>query len=226
MPPEERPAGARPTRQARSKATLDRLLDAVGALLAERPLEEVSVAEIARRAGSSVGAVYGRFPDKESLLSCFDERFFEQARAAWDEFFDAPAWREASLPDAVARLVCLLVRTHGRHRGVLRALALRVRERLEPSFRERALRHNQYVLERIKADLLSRPGSVCHPHPARAVELGFLFAVSAVREAVLFEDVGGLAAPSDEELTTELTRAFLAYLGAGQRARTPGSQHP
>ena len=74
---------ARTPRQSRSRATLDRLLDATATLLAEKPFDEASVAEITRRAGTSVGAFYGRFPDKESLLDCFDERFFElRGRAA------------------------------------------------------------------------------------------------------------------------------------------------
>jgi len=218
----ETPTSARPVRQTRSRATLDRLLDATAALLAEKPFDETSVAEIARRAGTSVGAFYGRFPDKESLLDCFDERFFALARASCDEFFDSAGWRTASLEESVSRLVSRLVCNHRRHRGVLRALALRVRSRPESPFRERADRHNRYVLERIKAHLLSRPEPLAHPDPGRAVELAFLFTVASVREIILFDEVGGLAAPGDEALANELTRAFLAYLRAGAVGAPPG----
>src|SRR5262245_40296795 len=110
------PPSARPPRQSRSRATLDRLLDATATLLAEKPFDEASVAEIARRAGTSVGAFYGRFPDKESLLDSFDERFFELARASCDEFFDSPAWSAASLEDSVGQLISLLVANHRRHK--------------------------------------------------------------------------------------------------------------
>ncbi len=225
MPDPDKPASARPPRQRRSRATLDRLLDATAALLEEKPFDEASVAEIARRAGTSVGAFYGRFPDKESLLDCFDERFFKLARASSDEFFDSPEWCGASLDDSVARLVSLLVCNHRRHRGVLRALALRGCGEPGSPFRERAARHNRYVLERIKAHLLSRPGPIPHPDPARAVELAFLFTVGSVREAVLFEGIGGLAVPGDDELAAELTRAFLAYLRAG-KGRPRRRPHP
>jgi AcrR family transcriptional regulator len=216
MPASNRPASARPPCQARSRATLDRLLDATAALLAEKPFDQAPVAEIARRAGTSVGAFYGRFADKESLLDCFDERFFKLARASCDEFFDSGGWCGASLDDSVAQLVSLVVRNHRRHRGVLRALALRARERPESRFRERAALHNRYVLDRIKAHLLSRPEPIPHRDPARAVELAFRFIVGSIREAILFDDVGGLVVPSDDELVTELTRAFLAYLRAGE----------
>ena len=236
MPDSDQPAPTRPPRQTRSRATLDRLLDATAALLAEGPLVEPSVAEIARRAGASVGAVYGRFPDKEALLDCFDERFFVLARASCDEFFDSAGWRQASLHDSVAQLVSLLVCNHRRYRGVLRALTLRALARPGSPFRERADRHNRYVLERVKAHLLTRPEPVGHPDPARAVELAFLFTVGAVRQVVLFDEVGGLAAPGDEQLAAELTRAFLAYLGAGEggpggrprpaTSRRPRGRHP
>jgi AcrR family transcriptional regulator len=195
-------------------------------LLAEKPFDEASVAEIARRAGASVGAFYGRFADKEALLDCFNERFFRVARASCDEFFDSAPWRAASLEDSVARFVSLLVCSHRRHCGVLRALALYVRGRPEPQFRARADAHNQYVLERVQAHLLSRPEPVAHANPARAVELAFRFTVSAVRELVLFKDVGGPTAPGDDELVGELTRAFLAYLRAGDagKKRRPRKQ--
>jgi AcrR family transcriptional regulator len=223
---DNRDASARPPRQARSRATLDRLLDATAALLAEKPFDEASVSEIVHRAGTSVGAFYGRFPDKDSLLDCFNEQFFDLGRASCDEFFDSDEWRAASLEDSVAQLASLLVCNHRRHRGALRALALRAREQSESRFRNRAALHNRYVLEKIKKHLLSRSERIVHPDPGRAVELAFLFTVSSVRAVVLFDDVSGLPAPGDDELAAELTRSFLAYLGAGEsRADRPGGAH-
>ena len=58
----------RPPQQARSQLTLSRILDATEAILAEKSWEDAGVAEIARRAGSSVGAFYSRFRDKDALL--------------------------------------------------------------------------------------------------------------------------------------------------------------
>jgi AcrR family transcriptional regulator len=233
--PDPHDGSARPPSQARSRATLDRLLDATAALLAEKSFDQASVAEIVRRAGSSVGAFYGRFPDKDALLDRFDARFFDVARASCDEFFNSTEWLKASLDASVAQLISLLVCNHRRHSGVLKALAVRARTQSESRFRERAARHNRYVLEALKHHLLSRSERILHPAPARAIELAFLFVASAIRAVVLFDDVAGLAKPDDCELARELTCFFLAYLQtqephleplapliASRRGREPG----
>ncbi len=56
-------------RQARSEQTLQRILAACDTLLAERPFEQISMQDIAREAGVSVGNLYNRFSDKEGLVN-------------------------------------------------------------------------------------------------------------------------------------------------------------
>ena len=59
-----------PVRQARSQETLERLLDSAEALIENKGFDDVTVADIAARAGFSVGAVYSRFHDKIGVLHC------------------------------------------------------------------------------------------------------------------------------------------------------------
>ena len=54
----------RAPQQARSQATLARLLDATEVLLDEAPFDDLSVQDICKAAKSSVGAFYARFADK------------------------------------------------------------------------------------------------------------------------------------------------------------------
>src|SRR4051795_13555188 len=49
-------------------ATRDRLLDAAASVFAERGYDRAGVQEIARRAGLTTGAIYGRFTGKAELL--------------------------------------------------------------------------------------------------------------------------------------------------------------
>ena len=95
----------RPVRQQRSRETLDRLLDAAEAVLAEEGLEAATVPRIADRAGMSVGAVYRRFPDKDAVLRAVYGRFFA-CLAAQQQRPDAAA-AAARLP--LRELVRLIV---------------------------------------------------------------------------------------------------------------------
>src|SRR5262249_58690061 len=49
-------------------ATRDRLLEAAAAVFAEKGYDRAGVQEIARRAGMTTGAIYGRFRGKAELL--------------------------------------------------------------------------------------------------------------------------------------------------------------
>src|ERR1700758_2683310 len=55
-------------RQARSRATADRLLEATFALLSESGLEGAVIPRIAERAGVSAANIYRRFADKDALV--------------------------------------------------------------------------------------------------------------------------------------------------------------
>jgi AcrR family transcriptional regulator len=70
-----------PARQARSRLTQQRILEAGTALLEEGGTEALTVAAVASRAGVSVGSVYRRFGDKDRLLAALQHDMIEQFRA-------------------------------------------------------------------------------------------------------------------------------------------------
>lgn len=82
--------------QARSRATMDRFLDATAELLEHRPFEEISVQDIVRRAGRSVGSFYGRFRDKDGVLLALAERVHGRRIALAREMFAPSRWEGRS----------------------------------------------------------------------------------------------------------------------------------
>lgn len=60
--------GVKAASQARSRATRDALIEALERLLRDRPLEKISIQELAKEAGCAVGSVYRRFDNKDSFL--------------------------------------------------------------------------------------------------------------------------------------------------------------
>lgn len=202
----------RPPQQARSQETLDRILDAAEALVAEKGFEDATVAEVARRAGSSVGAFYARFRDKEGLLYALYERYLEQAVATADDALDPERWEGASVAEILAAVVRFLVVIYRERGGVLRAFVLRNHTDME--FRARQERLSHYVGDKLRALLLARPHGIAHPDPGRAASFGLTIAFSTIESAILFgETRSGTYSFSDDELAAELTRVYLAYLG-------------
>ncbi|MFJ4914285.1 TetR/AcrR family transcriptional regulator [Streptomyces sp. NPDC088726] len=71
----------REPRQARSAATLARVLRAAEEIASSAGLEEMTITGVAERAGVSVGTIYRRFDDKEQLVTALAERMLERREA-------------------------------------------------------------------------------------------------------------------------------------------------
>lgn len=202
----------RPPQQARSQETLDRLLDAAEALVAEKGIDDTRVADVAERAGSSVGAFYSRFKDKDALIHALYERYLEQAIATADVALDPQRWQGAAIPELLRAVVRFLVQIYRDQAGLIRAFM--VRNHSDASFHARQTQLSHYVSEKLSALLLARAEQIGHPDPVRASAFGLTQVFSTLDNVVLFQDMRSSGRPlSDDELAAELTRAYLAYLG-------------
>lgn len=216
----------RPPLQARSQRTLERLFDAAEALVAEKGFEDATVGEVVRRAASSVGAFYARFGDKSGLLYALYARFLDQATATADDALDPARWEGAKIPEIIGSIVPFLVAIYRERRGLMRVFALR--NRTDAEFRARQERLSHHVSTRLCALLLARREGIGHANPERATAFGLSMTFSAIEDAVLFSEMrSGVLSLSDSDLSAELTRAFLAYLGVPcAPARHPGETAP
>jgi hypothetical protein len=91
---------------------------------------------------------------------------------------------------------------------------------------EEGLRFRRDVSRRFCALLLTRRGEISHPEPGTAIDLGVQLAFGLMHQMVAFGDIRvGDRRLSDAELADELTRNFLAYVGApvagADRRRAP-----
>jgi AcrR family transcriptional regulator len=209
-------------KQVRSERTLYRLLDSAEALLATRGLEGLSIPEVVRRAGSSVGGFYARFADKNQLLCALEERFFLQVSARLEALADERRWRDASAVRLVEAAVAELVSVTVERAPMIRAFLYRATQ--DPTIREDGLRFRRRVAERLGPLLLARAGRVAHPDPWMAVDLGVQFAFALMQQHVLLEGTHAAGRRlSETELRREITRLVLSYVGiprdAGPRRR-------
>jgi AcrR family transcriptional regulator len=205
-------------KQARSEETLRRLLNAAETLIVEKGHRAVSIPEIARRAGSSVGGFYARFRDKNELLRALEERHFLDLMARVERLADAERWAGAATATIVEAAVAELV-TITRERGPLIAAFL-VNALEDPVLLEGGLRFRRNVEERLSALFLARRGEMSHPDPALAIELAIQTAFAIMQQHVLIEETRAGGRPlTDDELRRELTTLVLRYVGIEPRRR-------
>ncbi|HEY5920961.1 MAG TPA: TetR/AcrR family transcriptional regulator [Kofleriaceae bacterium] len=97
-------------RQARSKATVDTILEATTRVLVKQGFDGLSTNAVASAAGVSIGSLYQYFPNKEALVLALIERHMEEMNTA----ILAELTRVAKLPlaEAARCVVELTIRAH------------------------------------------------------------------------------------------------------------------
>ncbi len=200
--------------QERSRRTAERIVAAAIDLLSSRRFESIAVAEIAGRAGVSVGGFYARFPSKAALLEYLNEAIFgrilEDARNA----LSPEATAGLGAREVIERYISMAVRAFRRHRLVLQQVALHSRTSTDESFRRRILEANRTLHGLFRARLAERTGEMRHADPGTAVDVALTAASGAMREYVLFQEYRPQFEPlEDGRLIAELTEMFCLYLG-------------
>lgn len=197
--------------QARSERTLEALLDATERLLEEGPIQSAGVSNIAREAGSSVGAFYHRFPDKQSLTRTLYERFREQSLATIEENFAAPRWEGHTLDEIVQALVTFTVHDYLARPG-LRRFVMHLIES-DPQMRASARDLSARVVRALGGLLASRRDEMGHPDPYRAAEFMHRMLFSTLDQVALFHGESPTGTDlSEDELADQLGRAIRGYL--------------
>lgn len=79
--PEARGAVRRLPTQERSRARVERMLEAARALIAAEGSEQLRMSAVAERAGVSIGSLYQFFPDKAALVRTLAERYNAEGQA-------------------------------------------------------------------------------------------------------------------------------------------------
>jgi AcrR family transcriptional regulator len=94
--------------QARSRALVDALVEATELILSERGVEAVTTAQVAERAGVSIGSLYQYFPGREALIAAVIERRLESDVRELTPTVEA--LRGASLDEVIGGLVEIIIR--------------------------------------------------------------------------------------------------------------------
>jgi len=197
----------RPPRQARSRESRERVLDAFAAMLAEQPFEKITIATLARRARVAVTSIYARFDDKRALVLALHERHFEQTMRQTAALLDPARWEGADLETVVRGVVAGVV-THLRPRAALLRAALLVNDPdVEARVAELMRRCSELLAQLLRPRLRHLPADARD----RAVDFAIRTVLAVLQQRLLFpRSEPGRFHFRDAELTRRLCSVFLA----------------
>ena len=205
----------RQPRQARSEETLTRFLTATAELLGERErFDEVSVAEICRRAGRTVGSFYARFDDKPSVLRVVVEQVAEALRAEAADYWVPENFGPDSVEEIVGRTVDAVLSAYGDAGAVFHAAAIDAPH--DVAFREARLAVWVACAEGFGSVLTHHRDKISHPDPHRAGELAMTALIATVDLRLIYgEKVRPLCA-DDEAFRADLIEVVTAIIDPGR----------
>ncbi|MEJ5254618.1 MAG: TetR/AcrR family transcriptional regulator [Acidimicrobiales bacterium] len=203
----------RAPRQARSHETFERFVEATRQLLDEKPFDEITVADIVRKAERTVGSFYARFDDKYGvlyeLMSRINRRITDVVRA----FCDPVRWEGHPVDDFVAESVRLNVQAYRRTTPLFRAALCAASS--DERFRRARVEVMQFCAEAQKQFLLSRVDELGCADPARASDQMFELVAATLDHELLFGRFTTTSPESDLDLIAELTWQSRQILGLG-----------
>lgn len=113
--------GVMPTQQARSGATMLALLRAGRQALEQGGLDNMTISEIARSAGTSVGAFYGRFENKEAFFAAVQTMVISEIEVDFDAMFEALERDEVDVVEMLHAISVFWVGLFRSNRGLYQA---------------------------------------------------------------------------------------------------------
>lgn len=138
-------------KQKRSQKTYDALIATAFKLLEQREFDEISIAELAQKAGYSVGAFYARFHSKDELFDALVAQHMDDRTKARERIFAAAS--DAAL---IGELIEELVGYYWSRRRFWRAAL--IRSIRDPDFWEPVRKHGHVFATRMIERMTARAG--------------------------------------------------------------------
>lgn len=203
------PEGPRPPQQKRSEATLARILEAARTLLATQDLDDITVEDIARQAGVSVGSLYTRFKSKDELLTHLLDATQRAQVQQLAEVLAADRWKAVDLAGRLGWLVETLQASGRSNPGLIRAVFGRLLSQ-SAALNAGPAALNARSVTLISEWLLAAEDGVTAPDPKVAAATTTAWLSYSVHMAMLYD----FAFPGQdgETVARELQRAALAAL--------------
>ena len=173
----------KPPQQQRSRESLARILDAAEQLIREQGFESMTIADVVKRSGSSVGSLYARFRNKHGLLQAVHTRYHtrvEDALAAAMLGCDGEQDLSTRV-DSIVRVLCDHVLNEPE---LFRAFVLEAvfDPRLRAQGEMTSGRRRDFVVDA----LMTHRDEIKHPDPDLAARWFYTVCMAILRERITF----------------------------------------
>jgi AcrR family transcriptional regulator len=185
----------RPPQQQRSRVSLERVLNSAVELLAEVGLERFTIAEVCERSGVSIGAIYGRFGSKETVLHAAHTHAMSELSIAHTRFAVVGPQVQGSAREGIVETIRVLGGITKDYENRLRPFMhlAAVDEVIEKAGSEAVRRLGHLVTDTI----LRYRDDLTHPDPEMAADVCFRMAFSTFARRVMY----GPVFESDRDMT-------------------------
>ena len=209
--------------QARSRESLNRLLKATVEVLGQQGIAGTTIPRIAAHAGLTPGAVYRRFRNKDVLLETAILRILEDQTKVLLLTLSVEAAAEIPFPTLAEQVINSLVVSYRVNASLLRAVRQFLQDNEGTPFWKKASKLEMRTFEYLVDIFVTSGREIKHANPRAAAALGITMIIGALWELIVnpgdIKVWKGLVFNDDRTLKSELTRAFLSYLGVERKAR-------
>jgi AcrR family transcriptional regulator len=210
--------GVLPTQQRRSQETTVALLEAAAVMLSERSLDELSIEDLCKRVGVTIGAFYGRFESKDAFFSALMSLAARRALAAVRAAVADEDHLGTGLEQACRRVVEVAVDVVRRNVGVVRAASQY--ESIYPERWGTIRATGGAMIELATPLLLARMGRGRIPAKTRSIGFAFQMMFGTLLNAVQHKPK--LVSLDEPEMVDRLALAMFLQLQHEVRADRPG----
>jgi AcrR family transcriptional regulator len=199
-------------KQARSEKRLQEIIQALESLLDGRPFEEITIPDIAERAGCGTASIYARFKSKRSILVALHESVRDRQIRGIDERMSIERHQGLTYEQSALSVCRDLVEYFSRHSDFLRAAHLlgdaEVYERHQSVVRHASARISAVLLGKAA---LAEPAVAALAH---RLDLATRAVFALLQQRVTFGEYppGEFTPGNEEEEAAELTGLYLRCL--------------
>jgi AcrR family transcriptional regulator len=192
-------------KQARSAESLERILAALEHLLRQKSFDEITMADIEKKSGCGLAAIYARFRNKNSILAALHETTSERFKQGVDMATDPERWKGRTAREAATVLARGLVNHYSANRHLMRAGMLLG----DKEIYERAASLVLHAASRIQA-VIARPDKASSKAYQRRLDLGTSAIYALLQQRLIFYPIQTRRfSQKDDELAEDMADLLL-----------------